>query len=52
MNEWILEPVNKDLLLGSIYATNNYNKYVLAYPKLTQFEGTGTRIVQTMHHSV
>lgn len=40
-DEWILEPVNKDLLLGSIYATNNYNKYVLAYPKLTQFEGTG-----------
>ena len=25
-DEWILEPVNKDLLLGSIYATNNYNK--------------------------
>lgn len=37
-DEWILEPVNKDLLLGSLYAINNYNKYVLAYPRLTQFE--------------
>ena len=38
-DEWILEPVSKDLLLGSLYATTNYNKYAPAYPKLTSFEG-------------
>ena len=37
-DEWILEPVNKNTTLGNYYALTNYNKYVTAYPKLTNFQ--------------
>lgn len=38
---WILEPVNVDADLGVKYAQANYNQYVPAYPKLTNFGTAG-----------
>ena len=43
--EWILEPVEKDLELGALYAMTNYNTYVQAYPNLTNLGGDCTNFV-------
>lgn len=37
-DEWILEPVNENLDLGSEYAKTNYNKYLEAYPDVTELQ--------------
>ena len=43
---WILEPVEKDVDLGALYAMNNYDKTVQAYPRFTMdFGGDCTNFV-------
>lgn len=39
---WILEPVEKDVDLGALYAMDNYNSYVQAFPNLTNIGGDCT----------
>ena len=42
---WILDPVEKDVELGALYATDNYNTYVQAYPNLSNNGGDCTNFV-------
>ena len=43
---WILEPVEKDVDLGALYAMNNYDKTVQAYSRFTtDFGGDCTNFV-------
>lgn len=43
---WILEPLEKDVDLGALYSTDNYNKTVYAYPRFTDnFGGDCTNFV-------